>query len=66
MGELPLCSCTPCTPAIKNAGRGEICNRISDMSTLLQEQPAAVTENNERQARQQIEKVTVYEDKFTV
>ncbi|MHB1314726.1 MAG: integrase [Christensenellales bacterium] len=36
------------------------------MSAFLQEQTTAVTGYNEQHVRQLIEKVTVYEDKFTV
>ncbi len=37
-----------------------------DMSTFLKEQPTALTEYDETLVRRLIEKVTVYEDKFTV
>jgi site-specific DNA recombinase len=40
--------------------------RIADMSAFLQEQPTAITEYDEQLIRRLIEKVTVYEDKFTV
>jgi len=36
------------------------------MSAFLQEQPTALTEYDETLVRRLIEKVTVYEDKFTV
>ncbi len=36
------------------------------MSSFLQEQPTALTEYDEALVRRLIEKVTVYEDKFTV
>ena len=36
------------------------------MSAFLQEQPTALAEYNEALVRRLIEKVTVYEDKFTV
>ena len=47
-------------------GRDELKNRISDMGGFLKEQPTAITEYNESLVRRLIEKVTVYEDKFTV
>ncbi len=40
--------------------------RIFDMSAFLQEQPTVITEYDEQLIRRLIEKVTVYEDKFTV
>jgi len=36
------------------------------MGTFLQEQPIALTEYDEPLVRRLIEKVTIYEDKFTV
>lgn len=51
---------------VENAGRDELRKRISDMSAFLQEQPAAITEYDEQLIRRLIEKVTVYENKFTV
>jgi len=36
------------------------------MSAFLQEQSATITEYDEQLVRRLIEKVTVYEDKFTV
>lgn len=36
------------------------------MDTFLREQPAALTEYDERLVRRLLEKVTVYEDKFAV
>jgi len=36
------------------------------MSAFLREQPAALTQYDEPLVRRLIEKVTVYEDKFTV
>lgn len=36
------------------------------MSTFLKKQPTALTEYDEQLVRRLIEKVTVYEDKFTV
>ena len=48
------------------ANRDELLKRIDDMSTFLREQPTALTEYDESLIRRLIEKVTVYEDKFTV
>ena len=39
---------------------------MTDMSTFLKKQPASLTEYDEQLVRRLIEKVTVYEDKFTV
>jgi len=36
------------------------------MSAFLQEQPTTITEYDEQMIRRLIEKITVYEDKFTV
>lgn len=51
---------------LENAGRDELKKRISDMATFLQEQPTALNEYDEPLVRRLIEKVIVYEDKFTV
>ena len=51
---------------VENLGRDELQKRITGMSSFLQEQPTALTEYNEALVRRLIEKVTVYEDKFTV
>ena len=51
---------------VENAGWDELRKRIADMSTFLQEQPTAITDYDEQLARRLIEKVTVYEDRFTV
>jgi site-specific DNA recombinase len=51
---------------VENANRDELKKRIADMSAFLQEQPTTITEYNEQLIRRLIEKVTVYEDKFTV
>jgi len=51
---------------LESAGRDEQKKRISDMRTFLREQPAALTQYDEPLVRRLIEKVTVYEDKFTV
>ncbi|MDD3654141.1 MAG: hypothetical protein PHO01_08170 [Desulfotomaculaceae bacterium] len=51
---------------IENAGRDELRKRIADMSAFLQQQPTAITDYDEQLIRRLIEKVTIYEDKFTV
>lgn len=51
---------------VENLGRDELQKRITDMSAFLKEQPTALTEYDEALVRRLIEKVTVYEDKFTV
>lgn len=40
--------------------------RTADMSAFLQEHPTAITEYDEQLVRRLIEKVIVYEEKFTV
>ena len=51
---------------VENLGRDELQKRITDMSSFLKEQPTALTEYNEALVRRLIEKVSIYEDKFTV
>ncbi|MEN6489301.1 MAG: recombinase family protein [Smithella sp.] len=51
---------------LDNVGRDELKKRITDMGDFLREQPTAITEYDEPLVRRLIEKVTVYEDKFTV
>ena len=51
---------------VENLGRDELQKRITDMSAFLQEQPTALAQYDEPLVRRLIEKVTVYEDKFTV
>ena len=51
---------------VENANRDELKKRIADMSTFLKKQTAALTEYDEQLIRRLIEKVTIYEDKFTV
>ena len=51
---------------LEAAGRDEQKKRMADMDTFLREQPAALTEYDESLVRRLIEKVTVYEDRFTV
>lgn len=48
------------------ANRDELRKRIDDMSAFLREQPTTLTKYDEPLVRRLIEKVTVYEDKFTV
>ena len=47
-------------------GRDELKKRIADMGEFLRKQPTIITEYDEPLVRRLIEKVTVYEDKFTV
>lgn len=51
---------------MENAGLDELRKRIADLSAFLREQPTAITEYDEPLVRRLIEKVTVFEDKFTV
>lgn len=51
---------------LENLGRDELRKRIADMSAFLQEQFTALTEYDEALVRRLIEKVTFYEDKFTL
>ncbi len=51
---------------LESAGRDELKKRIADMDEFLREQPAALDSYDESLIRRLIEKVTVYEDKFTV
>lgn len=51
---------------VENANRDELKKRMADMSTFLKKQSTALAEYNEQLIRRLIEKVTVYEDKFTV
>lgn len=51
---------------VENVNRDELKNRIADMGVFLREQPTAIAEYDESLVRRLIEKVTVYEDKFTV
>ena len=47
-------------------GQDELKKRIADMGEFLRKQPTAITEYDEPLVKRLIEKVTVYEDKFTV
>ena len=51
---------------LEKLGRDELQKSITDMSVFLQEQPTALAQYDESFVRRLIEKVTVYEDKFTV
>lgn len=51
---------------LDNVGRDELKKRIADMGDFLRKQPTAITEYDEPLVRRLIEKITVYEDKFTV
>jgi site-specific DNA recombinase len=51
---------------VENAKRDELKKRMADMSTFIKKQPTALIEYDEQLVRRLIEKVTVYEDKFTV
>ena len=51
---------------LENANRDELKNRMADMTTFLKKQPTALTEYDEQLVRRLIEKVTIFEDKFTV
>ncbi len=51
---------------LDNVGRDELKKRITDMGDFLREQPTVIVEYDEPLVRRLIEKVTVYEDKFTV
>jgi len=48
------------------ANRDELKNRIADMGAFLREQPTDIAEYDEQLVRRLIEKVTIFEDKFTV
>lgn len=52
--------------SVENANRGELKKRIADISTFLKKQSTALTKYDEQLVRWLIEKVTVYEEKFTV
>lgn len=51
---------------LESAGRDEQKKRIADMGTFLREQPTTLTGYDEPLVRRLIEKVIVFEDKFTV
>ena len=51
---------------LESANRDELKKRMADMSTFLKKQPTALTEYDEHLVRRLIEKVTIFEDKFTV
>jgi site-specific DNA recombinase len=47
-------------------GRDELKKRIADMDAFLHEQSTSLIDYDEALVRRLIEKITVYEDKFTV
>ena len=51
---------------MESANRDEVKKRIADMDAFLREQPTGITKYDESLVRRLVEKVTVYEDKFTV
>jgi len=51
---------------LENANRDVLKKRMADMSTFLKKQSTAFAEYNESLVRRLIEKVTVFESKFTV
>ncbi len=51
---------------LDNVSRDELKKRITDMGDFLRKQPTTITEYDEPLVRRLIEKVTVYEEKFTV
>ena len=51
---------------LNNANRDELKKRMTDMSTFLKKQSAALAGYDEQLVRRLIEKITVYGDKFTV
>ncbi len=51
---------------LESANRDELKKRIADMSTFIKKQSTALAEYDEQLVRRLIEKVRVYEDKFTV
>lgn len=51
---------------VENVNRDELKKRIADMSTFLKKQSTALTKYDEQLVRRLIEKVTIFEDKFTV
>ncbi|ODM26504.1 hypothetical protein A7W90_09880 [Clostridium sp. Bc-iso-3] len=51
---------------LENVNREELKKRITDMSTFLKKQSTALAEYDKQLVRRLIDKVTVFEDKFTV
>jgi site-specific DNA recombinase len=51
---------------LESANRDDLKKRMADMSAFLKKQSTALTKYDEQLVRRLIEKVTVYEDKFTV
>jgi len=51
---------------LENANRDELKKLMAEMSTFLKKQSTALSKYDEQLVRRLIEKVTVFEDKFTV
>ncbi|MDD3724253.1 MAG: recombinase family protein, partial [Bacteroidales bacterium] len=51
---------------LESANRDDLKKRMADMSTFLKKQSTSLTKYDEQLVRRLIEKVTIYEDKFTV
>ena len=51
---------------LENANRDELKKRMAYMSTFLKKQSTVLTEYDEQLVRRLIEKIRIYEDKFTV
>mgnify|MGYP001011945550 CR=1 FL=1 len=51
---------------MESANRDEVKKRIANMGAFLQEQPTEITEYDEPLVRRLVEKVTAFEDRFTV
>lgn len=51
---------------MNNINREEVKKRIADMDAFLREQPTSITGYDEQLVQRLIEKITIYEDKFTV
>ena len=51
---------------MESANRDEVKKRIANMGAFLQEQPTEITEYYEPLVRRLVEKVTAFEDRFTV
>lgn len=51
---------------VENVNRDELKKQVVDMGTFLKELSTTITEYNDQLIRRLVEKVTVYEDKFTV
>lgn len=51
---------------VENAGREGLKQRIAEMKQFLAEQTERIEEYDESLVRRMVERITVYEDKFTV